>query len=147
MLAKGDFVSAKELVHKIKGASGTIGAMRLYAASVALEDKLKDELSATFDNFREAFNQTMSVTDTLHQPENLMLLISGNSESLKRSAIELDQLLKENDFISESLLSTLKSHLALDQLDLFAQLRKLINDLHYVQAREALKRLVELSDT
>jgi PAS domain S-box-containing protein len=148
LFAVEHFVAARELVHKIKGASGTIGAMRLYAVSVALEAELKDELSAaSFGSFREAFNQTMSVIAALPRAADLMPPTGGNSEALKRSAAELDLLLKENDFIPDSLLNALQPHLALDQLGLFAQLRKLINDLQYDQARKILRQLAELSNT
>jgi signal transduction histidine kinase/CheY-like chemotaxis protein len=144
LVAAGDFVRARELIHKLKGTSGTIGAVRLYAASETLEAELKDRLSAaTFDSFREAFDQTMSVITALHQPVDLISPTGGNSEALKRSAAELDLLLKEHDFISEALLNTFKPLLTLDQLDLFARLRKLINDLHYDEARKLLQQLAE----
>lgn len=139
---------AGELVHKIKGASGTIGAVRLYAASEALEDELTNELSAAaLDSFREAFDRTMSVIAALHHPVEPMQPNGGNSEALKHAATELDLLLKGNDFVSDSLLNTLKPHLGLDQLDLFALLRKLVNDLHYVEARKLLRQLAGLPDT
>ena len=136
-----------ELVHKLKGASGTIGAVRLYAASEALEAELKNELSAaTFDRFREVFDQTISAIAALHQPADLLPPTGGNREALTRAATELDLLLKENDFISDALLNTLKPHLTLDQLDLFARLRKLVNDLQYDEARQILRQLAELPD-
>ena len=148
LVTAGNVVSAKERVHKLKGAAGTIGAIRLHAASEALEAELKNELSAaTFDSFREAFDQTMSVIAALHQPTEITQPTGGNSEALKRAATELDLLLKENDFISDALLNTLKPHLTLDQMDLFARLRKLINDLHYDEARKILRQLAELPDT
>jgi hypothetical protein len=56
-------------------------------------------------------------------------------------------MLKENDFIDEERLNTFKSLLTLPQLDLFVQLRKLINDLHYSEARKLLRQLAELPDT
>ncbi len=147
MISAGDFAVAGELAHKIKGASGNIGALRLYAASEALEAELKKGAAdAAFNTFREAFNQAMSVIAELHRPEELMPSSSGDLETLKRIAAELDLLLKENDFISEALLNTLKPHLALEQLDLFTQLRKLINDLQYGDARKILRQLTELPD-
>jgi PAS domain S-box-containing protein len=146
LAAAGNPASAKEQVHKLKGASGTIGALRLYAASGILEAELNNGLSAaTFDNFKEAFDQTMSVIAALPQPTE-MHSTGGNREALRRTAAELDLLLKENDFISEALLSTLKPHLTLNQLDLFTRLRKLINELHYDQARKILRQLTELPD-
>lgn len=147
MVADGDLASAGELVHKLKGASGTIGAVRLYAASETLEAELKDELpAATFDSFREAFNRTMSVIAALHQPADAIPPIGGNSEALKSIATEFDLLLKENDFISETLLNTFETHLALNQLGLFTRLRKLTNDLQYDEARKILRQLAELSE-
>ncbi len=148
MMADGNIVATRELVHKIKGASGNIGAMRLHAASDALEAELKKGGSTAvgFNTFQEAFNQTMSVIAALPQPRNQRLPISGNIEELKRTAAELDLLLKNNDFIPETLLNTLKSHLALDQLDLFAQLRMLTNNLEYNEARNSLRQLVDLPD-
>jgi PAS domain S-box-containing protein len=148
LVTAGNFVSAGELIHKLKGAASIIGAVRLYSASEALETEFKNGLSATaFDNFRETFDQTMSVIATLHRPEDLVPTTGGDSVALKRAAIELDLLLEENDFISETVLNTLKPHLTLDQLDLFARLRKLVNSLHYDEARKILRQLVELPDT
>ncbi len=143
MAAKGDLVPAGKLVHKIKGASGTIGAIHLHAASEALEAGLKDGLPiAAFSSFRETFNQTMSVITALHQSEDTAQPTGGNSAALKRGAAELDQLLKENDFIPESLLNTgLKPHLTLAQQDVFARLCKLINNLQYDEARKELRHL------
>jgi PAS domain S-box-containing protein len=148
LIAGGNFVQARELVHKLKGASGAVGAVHLYAASEALEVELKDELSVfAFDNFRDTFNRTMSVIAALPRPEDPMPLTGGDNGALKRSATELDRLLKENDFISEALLNTLKPHLTMDQLDLFGRLRKLVNSLHYDEARKILRQLVQLHDT
>jgi HPt (histidine-containing phosphotransfer) domain-containing protein len=139
--------SAKELAHKIKGASGTIGAVRLYAASEALEAELKKGLSAAaFDSFQEAFDQTMSIIAALPQPVDPISPSTGDSAALLHNAMELNQLLKENDFISDALLNAFKSHLTSDQLDIFAQLRKLINNLQYDEARKILQQLTGLSD-
>ena len=43
MLCAGNLISARELVHNIKGASSNLGAMQLYDSAGALETKLKDE--------------------------------------------------------------------------------------------------------
>ncbi len=151
MLTLGNIAAAKELAHKIKGASGNIGAVRLHDAAEALEAELRKDgqaLSAgdAFSAFREEFNRTMSVIATLDQPEERLSPTGGNSLEIQRIAAELDLLLKGNDFVSEALLNTLKPHLASDQLDLFSLLRKLINDLQYDQARKLLRQLAELPD-
>jgi PAS domain S-box-containing protein len=144
LLAAKDASSAKKLVHKIKGSSGTIGAVRLHAASEALEAELNNQLAlsaATFDNFREAFGQTMSVIAALRQSEELVSPNGGYPGALKPMAAELDLLLKANDFISDALLTRFKAGLASDQPDLFALLRKQINNLDYEEARKILRRI------
>ena len=83
----------------------------------------------------------MAIIAGLHQPEELVPLSCGNKEALMHCSAELDILLQENDFISETLLNELKSNLASEQYDLFNQLRKLITELKYAQAREILKQL------
>ena len=145
LISVGDLAAARELVHKINGTSGNFGAVRLHAACKALEAELKEEQSAgvAFKTFKEAFDQAMSTLATLQRLENPMSPDGVNIEALKRSADELDLLLKENDFIAEALLNTFKAHLATDQLGLFMRLRKLINDLNYDQARNILRQLVD----
>lgn len=146
LVTTGNLVSARTLAHKIKGTAGNIGAMRLHSVTERLEVELNGELSIdTINTFKQVFIQTISVIAAMQQPEDL-LLTTGNSETLKQSVAELDLLLEGNDFISETLLNTLKPHLAVAQLDLFVQLRKLINDLHYDQARNILRRLANLTD-
>ncbi|MBL6987582.1 MAG: PAS domain S-box protein [Methylobacter sp.] len=144
-----NFVSARELVHKVKGASGNIGAVRLYVASSELETELKNGRVAAdaFNIFREAFEQAMSIIAEQYQQEQPLPSGGRNIEELTRIAAELDLLLKENDFISEPLLNTFQTHLALDQHDLFIRLRKRINNLQYREARKILRQLAELSDT
>lgn len=146
LIAKGDFISAGDLLHKLKGASGNIGATQLYEAAKTLETELKAELlPVMFDTFRETFNQTMSVIASLPQPEEPPLN-DGNVDALKHCAEELDLLLKGNDFISEDLLDTIKPHLGLWQLDLFIHLRKQIKNLNYNLARQILRQLTALPD-
>ena len=147
MMTAGNLVAAKEQIHKIKGASGNIGAVQLYNAAATLEAECEGQhLMAAFRRFREIFKQTMAVIATLQQPENVPSDSGGNIEALQAIATELDQLLDENDFISEALLNTFKTHLALEQLDLFVQLHRYINELRYDKARRTLRQLTELPD-
>ncbi|MGR9012479.1 MAG: ATP-binding protein [Gammaproteobacteria bacterium] len=147
MIIAGNFFAARELVHKVKGASGNIGAVQLHAASEALEDELQKCRTATqINTFRAAFNQTMSTIAALPKAGKPIAPSTGNIDALQHSAAELDQLLKENDFIPESLLNTLKTYLALDQFDLFARLHKQVNEFKYDQARKILRQLAELPD-
>ena len=147
MTAEGNFIAAKELVHKIKGASGNIGAVRLHAAAEALEAELKEErYSAAFEGFRDIFTETMAVIAALPQPEIALSPTGGDIKAQKPIAAELDSLLEGNDFISEAQLSLFKNYLAPEQLDLFARLHQLIADLRYDEARKILRQIAELPD-
>ena len=146
LLTVGDLASAKELAHKIKGVSGNIGAVRLYAAAEVLEAELYRGSSATFIEFNTAFNQAMAAIAAMPQPEQLISTTHGNADGLKRSIAELDELLQGNSFISEALLNTLKPELYDEQLDLFARLCRQVSDLNYQQARKLLRQLAELCD-
>jgi HPt (histidine-containing phosphotransfer) domain-containing protein len=148
MISVNDYVSALKLVHTIKGTSGNIGALRLYAAAETLETDLQEGQVETvrFNIFLAAFHETMSAI-SVPPPEQLMALGgSGNTEAFTYAATELDNMLKGNDFISDAMLNTLVPHLADDQQDLFVQLCKLISNLHYGDARRILRQLAELSD-
>ena len=146
MISAGNFAAAGQLAHKIKGAAGNIGAVRLHEASETLEAELKQKLYATLNTFLETFEQTMSAIATLRQSQPPIPSASGDIEILTRSAAELDLLLKENDFITETLLNSFKNQLALDQLQLFARLHNLIDELRYDEARRILRLLAELPD-
>ncbi len=147
MIAGGNMVAAKALLHKIKGTSGNIGALRLYEACKALEAEFTQQHSGViaFKAFRDAFDEVMSTIATVRRADQPALPAGGDSEALSRCAAELDLLLKEKDFISETLLNAFKAHLAADQLELFGRLRKLINDLNYDPARDILRQLVDSS--
>jgi two-component system sensor histidine kinase/response regulator len=148
MITAGNFVAARELTHKLKGASANIGAMRLSAATEALESGLIKGLSTvTLSTFREVFDQTMFDIAALQTPEDRQSEVCYSNEILQLGLAQLDELLNGNDFISETLLNTLKSRLKTDQLDLFAQLRNLINSLEYEKARTVLRKLAKLAET
>ena len=145
LLTAGDVASVKALLHKLKGASGNIGALRLYDAAERLETKLDGELAVDeFNRFKVVFDQTMSVIAAASQSDVPIVASGGNSNALTQCATELDRLLAGNDFISEALLSSLKPHLALEQIDPFTRLCKQINDLNYRQARKSLQQLAGL---
>ena len=147
LLNNNEFNAARELLHKIKGAAGNIGAERLHVASEAFERELKAErpTSQSLHNFREAFDQTMTEIDAKQPPTQLQLpQQEANMEAVRQFAAELDTLLKKNDFIPESLLNRLKPQLSADQLDWFNRLQKMINKFQYAEARKILQQLEDL---
>jgi PAS domain S-box-containing protein len=66
---------------------------------------------------------------------------------LIQSAIELDGLIQEQDFIPEALLSNLKTQLAPEQFSLFNRLHQLIQELRYKEARTLLYQLITSPNT
>ncbi|WP_161990579.1 hypothetical protein, partial [Candidatus Methylobacter oryzae] len=119
----------------------------LHAASEALEAELKQGgVVLSLEHFREVAEQTLAAIAALHPPEEVLPDNGGDRDALNRIAAELDRKLKDNDFIPDALLGTLKPHLSIEQLELFARLRRRINGLHYDQARKILRQLTELPD-
>ncbi|MGZ5053117.1 MAG: Hpt domain-containing protein, partial [Methylobacter sp.] len=147
-VAVGDPVRAKAQVHKLKGAAGTVGAVRLYAAATEVEAELNEHLSAAaLARFKEAFDQTMAVIAALPSPAERAPGADIDQAARQQVADDLDRRLTNNDFIPDALLDSLKPHLTVEQYDGFARFRKQVNDLHYDEARKILRQLTELSNT
>jgi CheY-like chemotaxis protein len=96
------------------------------------------------------------ITDFISKPidSNQLLLTLAkwleperDSNKLMQCAIELDGLIQEQDFIPEALLNCLKTHILPAQLELFARLHHLIQELRYQEARTLLYQLIRLSNT
>ncbi|MEY3807686.1 MAG: hypothetical protein RI893_662 [Pseudomonadota bacterium] len=147
MIKTGDLTSAKTLLHGLKGAAGNIGAVRLYATASILETELKEGLPTIegFNAFNSAFNQAMAII--ADQPQiSIARSGGGNPEALRQCANELEELIKGHDFIPLALLNAMRPHLALEQLELFTRLCKLIQHVDYNEAHKVLRQLVEMND-
>jgi PAS domain S-box-containing protein len=147
-IAAGDLVPASDLAHKLKGASSTVGAMPLFAAAEALETELKKGAPVTtIDHFKQIFDRTMSAIAALQAPAEAMPAAGGNREEFVCIIADLDRMLTNNDFIPDAMLNTLQRHIALEQQDTFAQLRKRVNNLDYTEARNILLDVAERANT
>ena len=82
----------------------------------------------------------------LRQPEEYIPDSKSNAEALNRAALKLDNLLKENEFVTEEPLNELKANLSSGKLEQFAVLRKHIKNIQYTEARQVLRALVELPE-
>lgn len=84
MIKMGELASAKALLHGLKGAAGTVGAVRLYAAADTLEAELGEGMPTTagFNAFKAVFNQAMSIIAAQSSPETLPLS-TGNPQAPK----------------------------------------------------------------
>ena len=141
---------ARELVHKIKGAAGNVGAMGLYQGAVALEDRLKTgaAFGAAFveeqQQFHHAFEQAR-IKILAMQPEKQIHTVAStvDLEALTEDLIKLETLLKGNDFISDILLSGIRSNLNVEQQRVFEKICKATSHFKY---NEALGYLNELNN-
>lgn len=142
-----DFSNARTIINHVKEAATNMNCIQLTHAADALAIELDNEFfnNGAFDKFLAAFNQTLSSIESIQQT-SLTSANQSNPETLKIIASELDLLLKENEFIPEALLRTLKNHLALNQINLFTKLSKLIANLQYQEALSVLEQLVALSN-
>ncbi|MCF7986056.1 MAG: PAS domain S-box protein [Methylovulum sp.] len=137
---------ARELVHKIKGAAGNVGAMGLYQGAVALEDRLKTGAAfiEELQQFHHAFEQA-KIKILAMQPEKQIHTVAStvDLEALTEDLIKLETLLKGNDFISDILLSGIRPNLNLEQQRVFEKLCKATSHFKY---NEALSYLNELNN-
>jgi len=145
LLAAGEREFAKEKLHTIKGAAGNLGATRLHAAAQALEAEINEGLPtvAVINIFKTACTQVVATMAAVAKAPEVKV---GNPELLLECAIELDALLEVNDYISDTLLNTLKTHLLVEQYDVFILLRNTCNKLDYNQTRKVLRQLVTLPE-
>ncbi len=147
-VAQADFKSARNAVHKISGASGNVGAMRLHLAAKALESEFKAGQceDATLNAFHQAFEQAMAVIGRLHLPEQQPVRpdIANDSAEFQQAVVELDLRLLDNDFVSQSQLNEFKLHCPPHKLEAFARLCQAVNGIHYAEARTILRSLADL---
>lgn len=156
-LVHGELLSAKKLLHKLKGASGNIGAVDLYKSTVALENELvlltnSDVLTEksiivihdpVFTEFSTSFQYAMDTIAMLTLPiSSIQAAVSVGTETLDSCAEELDGLLAEHEFVPETVLNRFMSLVGADRTVEFAELRSLISDLNYDRARQLLQQLI-----
>ena len=143
----GDFNTARELAHKLKGVAGNLGATSLHAATGRLEGELKAGRHdpATFTAFLDEFNRTMFAISGLRQVKIRRQAPASNARALAEIAREIDALLEENSFVPAELLDEFRASLPASKQEQFDMLQKYIGDIQYAKARQALHALAESS--
>ncbi len=145
----GEYKTAKELAHKIKGAAGNIGAVDLYAAAAQIEaafDKGRYDKNAC-RHFQESFTQTIDTISGIQETEIPILPehhSNGDTAAFQANAAELDRQLAENEFISEESLMSMLDLLPPHRHEAFRQLRQRIREIRYPEARTILRTLAQL---
>ena len=143
-LAENNLPAVFELVHQIKGASGNVGAMDLHKAAIALEDNLdQTQFPNVLHKFQQSLTKTIITIINLQTSATFSATLTIDIQELTQTIIDLDNRLKENDFIPETMLNLLKSQLPSEQIKRFTRLRKQINNFHYDDARRTLHDLLD----
>ncbi len=140
-------VQARELAHRLKGAAGNLGATALHAATEKLEAELKNGRFDTglMDAVDQEFANAKAAIAGLPMPEAAPAVMDGNTDALHEAAQVIDQLLKENEFIGMETISALEQHLPTQKRQTLAELRKLVGEIRYDEARKVLQQLVDES--
>ena len=156
-LKDGDIELAKRLAHTLKGVSGTIGAMDLYAAAGDLEAALKDgkteDFESLLDKFALALNQVLGSIDSLDRskepspPSGEELEDDGNVMDIagvKPLMMELAALLRVNDMEALDCLEAHKKHLGNTGLtNELTKLEEKIEQYDFESALEGLNKMAK----
>ncbi len=144
-LDAGDFTAAIELVHKLKGAAGNVGAVVLNGVAQQLENELNQGIHPSLKKFQVAYDQAMAVITHLRESSQPVTSQHDGAQldanALLQAVKQLELLLDEHEFITEATLDEVRVQLPADQLQDFAQLSKLIANLKYDDARQVINKL------
>ena len=153
---QGGYDKARQLVHTIKGLSGTIGALGLQAAASELERALGEGKTGDVDRFVENFESRLN--KVLESIESLPPLVDKSPASAKPvgQRDELKSLLsKLEPYISDreakpakKLIQEIAARTWPDNyVQPVTQLHKLISKYRFDEARELLSAVIELLDS
>lgn len=90
-IENNDFISARQIIHNIKGISGNLVCRQLYTASTRLGNELRQERADSFENYTKVWNQTVA---------ELSECCSKLAEEFKAVKSEVDWDVLWNDFIT-----------------------------------------------
>ncbi len=145
-LAAHDIARADKHLHRLKGASGNVGARVFHVAAEALEVELKQGLAKadSLDRLREAYRATLTELDKL--PADSIRhgeRTSAGSLDFKAIVAKIDDLLTGNYMIPDELLDQLEASTPPRRLDSLRSVVSHIRNIDYKKARAALERLTE----
>ncbi|MDR3411107.1 MAG: PAS domain S-box protein [Formivibrio sp.] len=136
-LAEGDWSGARSLVHALKGASGNLGAERLYQAACRLESELRAEVApASLSDFMLALSAALQVARAW--PPGGDPCAEGETLDVEKCRLllgRLAMLLEEQELVPEALQQELMQRFADYPLPVQRLLRAL-NAFNYAVAKE-----------
>jgi len=148
-LQKGDFKSARYLVHTIKGTAGNLSIDNLYKASQALEIALKagDEIEPTllFKEFEEVVATVMKTLSSLNDGSEEDCCCEETDYAVLMPLLEKwANFLNDYDYRALDMLPKIKRHLNKDLQPFYEKLEKQVEEFEF---DEALKILAEMIKT
>ncbi len=142
-LAAGEHEQAEKLLHQTKGVAGNVGAVALYQLSQALDQQLKQNSYSTelLAQWQAQFAETLMALDGLTAERSTVA--NPDQETSRQLLLQLDNLLAQNDFISNDLLQGLRNSLDAGQQDTCGDLIACIKKLDYAAARVILSKFTQ----
>ncbi|CAK0742127.1 two-component system, sensor histidine kinase and response regulator [Gammaproteobacteria bacterium] len=144
-LTMEQILDAERQTHRLKGMSGTMGAIDLYAAAEKLDAELKkgghttDSLVA----LRTAYQSTMNSLETLFAQNKSDLSIHGRNQEIAAVGTQIKDLLEKRYLVSDALIDKLKDLIPRERINIFNQFKYLIDEFSYDQALIILKQIIE----
>lgn len=141
-----ELVEAKNRLHTLKGAAGNLGAKDLHQACDALEIQLECKQcdASKVAEWVEVFDRTMATIVTMRSRQPTRPLTAEADNALPEIFADLDALLNKNGFVSDKLLSRLKTLLPDGQQENYNMLTQYILDTNYPEAKAVLRIMMEL---
>lgn len=142
-IVDGALAEAEQVVHKLKGTAGNIGAVELHAISGKLDEELKagHVEPRTLERWGRTFRTTLEVLEKLDPSVSPDKAVKHDALQLQRLARQIDTLMAEDDFVPSELIQALEANILPEQVQLFQELKKQIAAIQYAAARRSLRYL------
>jgi PAS domain S-box-containing protein len=148
-VAKQDYQRGHEIVHRLKGVAGNVGATRLFDAAdiVDLELRAGETQTTSLHELQTAHADTLITIAHLANPA-LPTAPPANFEQAHNISLsfheliaQLDQRLQDQQWIPNELMAALKAQLSTAQCEIYQQLQQHIMEFDYQEARTLLQQL------
>ncbi len=146
-LQKGDFKTARYLVHTIKGTAGNLSIDNLHQASQALEIGLKagDEIEATlFKEFEEVMATVMKTLASLNDGSEEDCCCEKTDYALLMPLLEKWKIfINDYDYRALDMLQKIKRHLNKDLQAFYQELEKQLEEFEFDEASKTLAEMIK----
>lgn len=120
------------LVHGIKGASGTIGAKKLFEVSKEFETELQNSQASSLQEFIQHLKNAMASISQIKKDASKQKVIAFNRTYVENVLNKLIRILVSNSIVPEKLISDLRSHISgTNANDMFEKLERQIDNFDY----------------